>query len=134
MAVNIHITIIEVNVFFFFSSRRRHTRCLSDWSSGVCSSDLFAVCQKLIEAGAHVVAADLAGERLEAAAGELDPGRRGLAAGVVMDVTDERSVAAGFAETCRLYGGVDILVLNAGIAHVSSIETTDPGAFRRVVD
>src|ERR1035441_10952009 len=27
---------------FFFSSRRRHTRCLSDWSSDVCSSDLSA--------------------------------------------------------------------------------------------
>src|SRR5215212_10591153 len=29
-------------LFFFFSSRRRHTRCLSDWSSDVCSSDLRA--------------------------------------------------------------------------------------------
>src|SRR5262245_62310992 len=29
-------------LFFFFSSRRRHTRCLSDWSSDVCSSDLSA--------------------------------------------------------------------------------------------
>src|ERR1035438_6884142 len=28
------------SLFFFFSSRRRHTRCLSDWSSDVCSSDL----------------------------------------------------------------------------------------------
>src|SRR5205814_5484426 len=27
----------------FFSSRRRHTRCLSDWSSDVCSSDLSKV-------------------------------------------------------------------------------------------
>src|SRR5438093_13460474 len=27
--------------FFFFSSRRRHTRLVSDWSSDVCSSDLF---------------------------------------------------------------------------------------------
>src|SRR5437899_12299200 len=27
-------------MMFFFSSRRRHTRCLSDWSSDVCSSDL----------------------------------------------------------------------------------------------
>src|SRR5205814_4305663 len=27
-------------VHFFFSSRRRHTRCLSDWSSDVFSSDL----------------------------------------------------------------------------------------------
>src|SRR2546429_3370136 len=28
---------------FFFSSRRRHTRCSRDWSSDVCSSDLVAV-------------------------------------------------------------------------------------------
>src|SRR6478752_3016033 len=28
-------------VFFFFSSRRRHTRCSRDWSSDVCSSDLW---------------------------------------------------------------------------------------------
>src|SRR5258705_13203726 len=27
-------------ISFFFSSRRRHTICLSDWSSDVCSSDL----------------------------------------------------------------------------------------------
>src|SRR5438093_13408438 len=29
--------------FFFFSSRRRHTRLVSDWSSDVCSSDLTRV-------------------------------------------------------------------------------------------
>src|SRR2546426_2901033 len=28
--------------FFFFSSRRRHTRLQGDWSSDVCSSDLYA--------------------------------------------------------------------------------------------
>src|SRR5262245_66351162 len=28
--------------YFFFSRRRRHTSCLSDWSSDVCSSDLLA--------------------------------------------------------------------------------------------
>src|SRR5256884_8603138 len=28
---------------FFFSSRRRHTRCSRDWSSDVCSSDLFRI-------------------------------------------------------------------------------------------
>src|ERR1017187_10693576 len=27
--------------YFFFSSRRRHTRYIGDWSSDVCSSDLF---------------------------------------------------------------------------------------------
>src|SRR5262249_59414809 len=30
------------HVIFFFSSRRRHTRLVSDWSSDVCSSDLLA--------------------------------------------------------------------------------------------
>src|SRR5260221_437114 len=32
-----------MSVFFFFSSRRRHTRSLCDWSSDVCSSDLFGM-------------------------------------------------------------------------------------------
>src|SRR5256885_8463387 len=32
---------ISVVFFFFFSSRRRHTRLQGDWSSDVCSSDLF---------------------------------------------------------------------------------------------
>src|SRR6266566_6613592 len=30
----------DLLVFFFFSSRRRHTRLQGDWSSNVCSSDL----------------------------------------------------------------------------------------------
>src|SRR3989454_12338289 len=33
-------SVIEVHIFFFFSSRRRHTRLQGDWSSDVCSSDL----------------------------------------------------------------------------------------------
>src|SRR5256885_7912122 len=34
------VVIVPVN-FFFFSSRRRHTRLQGDWSSDVCSSDLY---------------------------------------------------------------------------------------------
>src|SRR5256884_5573843 len=33
----------SVCAVFFFSSRRRHTRCSRDWSSDVCSSDLFPI-------------------------------------------------------------------------------------------
>src|SRR2546422_7131661 len=36
-----------VLIFFFFSSRRRHTRCSRDWSSDVCSSDLVAAPARL---------------------------------------------------------------------------------------
>src|ERR1039458_9236312 len=36
-----HLPLVAVTLsFFFFSSRRRHTSGLSDWSSDVCSSDL----------------------------------------------------------------------------------------------
>src|SRR5262249_59055292 len=33
--------------FVFFPSRRRHTRLVSDWSSDVCSSDLYEITQRL---------------------------------------------------------------------------------------
>src|SRR5256884_3050305 len=36
---------------FFFSSRRRHTRCSRDWSSDVCSSDLEVSPSKLVPEG-----------------------------------------------------------------------------------
>src|SRR5438034_2472572 len=35
--------------FFFFSSRRRHTRSLCDWSSDVCSSDLWLICPRCVQ-------------------------------------------------------------------------------------
>src|SRR5260370_14848693 len=34
----------RLNMHFFFSSRRRHTRFKCDWSSDVCSSDLYEFC------------------------------------------------------------------------------------------
>src|SRR5690349_22857536 len=34
------------SLYFFFSSRRRHTRSLRDWSSDVCSSDLVSVARQ----------------------------------------------------------------------------------------
>src|SRR5687768_17684969 len=34
---------LSSNFLFFFSSRRRHTRCSRDWSSDVCSSDLICL-------------------------------------------------------------------------------------------
>src|SRR2546429_1959992 len=37
------VDLMVVSVVFFFSSRRRHTRCSRDWSSDVCSSDLLLV-------------------------------------------------------------------------------------------
>src|SRR6266511_4703512 len=41
--VTVHVRNPMRDGFFFFSSGRRHTRFSRDWSSDVCSSDLFAV-------------------------------------------------------------------------------------------
>src|SRR5258705_6649747 len=57
--------------FFFFSSRRRHTRCLSDWSSDVCSSDLLA--------SSRVHCLQIAVRTLEEAKSVLDQLRAGAA-------------------------------------------------------
>src|SRR5471030_2563617 len=46
---------------FFCSSRRRHTRCLSDWSSDVCSSDLISELFRL--GGGHVAFCEPVGIR-----------------------------------------------------------------------
>src|SRR2546430_3999562 len=45
------VTFVLVLFFFFFSSRRRHTRFDCDWSSDVCSSDLFS--QIILAAAYH---------------------------------------------------------------------------------
>src|SRR5215475_4346965 len=42
-------------LFFFFSSRRRHTRFSRDWSSDVCSSDLREPSRPERQFGAHVI-------------------------------------------------------------------------------
>src|SRR2546429_4825530 len=44
-------------ICFFFSSRRRHTRCSRDWSSDVCSSDLEGMKWTLMGAGIGLFAA-----------------------------------------------------------------------------
>src|SRR5437762_14016860 len=44
------------HVFFFFSSRRRHTRYIGDWSSDVCSSDLAEAWRNLSAVGARPLA------------------------------------------------------------------------------
>src|SRR3989449_10190892 len=42
-------------IFFFFSSRRRHTRCSRDWSSDVCSSDLNYSHDLIFDTGRYVL-------------------------------------------------------------------------------
>jgi len=86
----------------------------------------------LLQAGCHVVVTDLAGPALDSLAAEFDSEHPGRAVGVPMDVTDRSSVADAFRFAVRTWGGVDLVVVNAGVAHVSALTTMDLETFRRL--
>lgn len=92
-----------------------------------------ATAKRLAELGAHVVIADIAEDRAREAATEL-----GAAFGseralhVAMDVTDEAHVTSGYKEAILAYGGVDIIVSNAGIAMSKPIEETSVADWERI--
>jgi 3-hydroxybutyrate dehydrogenase len=71
--------------------------------------------------GAKVAIADLKLEAADAAASEIRTAK-GVAMGVAMDVSDEKAVNDGVAAVIAKFGGVDILVSNAGIQIVHPIE------------
>jgi 3-hydroxybutyrate dehydrogenase len=71
--------------------------------------------------GAKVAIADLKREVAEAAANEIRAAK-GVAMGVAMDVSDEKAVNDGIAAMVAEFGGVDVLVSNAGIQIVHPIE------------
>jgi rhamnulose-1-phosphate aldolase/alcohol dehydrogenase len=102
--------------------------------TGAAGAIGFGTCQALVAAGAHVVVTDLDRARAEQAVVELDPKGSGVAVAVPMDVTDEASVEAALRQACLAYGGIDIVVLNAGVAHVAGIAELEPDAFRRVIE
>jgi 3-hydroxybutyrate dehydrogenase len=71
--------------------------------------------------GAKVVIADLNLDAAQAVAREFDPtGERALA--VAMDVTNEEQVDAGIAQVADRFGGIDVLVSNAGIQIVAPVD------------
>ena len=70
--------------------------------------------------GAKVVIADLALEAAQATAAEIVKSG-GIAMGVAMNVTDEAQVDKGVADVVAAYGGVDVLISNAGIQIISPL-------------
>ena len=70
--------------------------------------------------GAKVVIADLSGDAAAATAAEITKGG-GTAMGVMMNVTDEAQVDAGVAQAVKAFGGVDVLISNAGIQIIAAI-------------
>jgi rhamnulose-1-phosphate aldolase/alcohol dehydrogenase len=84
-----------------------------------------ATANRLMQEGACVVLADIDETALAAAEGEL-VARYGkdFVRSVSMNVTSEAAVEGGFADTLLAFGGLDILVSNAGLASSATIEDT----------
>ena len=82
--------------------------------------------------GARVAIADLDLKAGQAAARELDnTGTRTMA--VAMDVTQEDQVEAGMAQVIKAYGGIDILVSNAGIQIVAPLDQFEFAKWKKLL-
>jgi rhamnose utilization protein RhaD (predicted bifunctional aldolase and dehydrogenase)/NAD(P)-dependent dehydrogenase (short-subunit alcohol dehydrogenase family) len=90
------------------------------------------ICRTLLEQGAAVAAGDLGGTALDDLVAELRPRFGGRILGVPLDVASAASVAEAFATVAATWGGVDLVVVNAGVAHVAGLTELDLGAFQRL--
>jgi|KBSSwiStaDraftv2_1062776.scaffolds.fasta_scaffold21604_2 rhamnulose-1-phosphate aldolase/alcohol dehydrogenase len=90
---------------------------------------------RLLAEGACVMLLDRDADALESTAQELQAkGGKDAVRSAVCDVTSEEQVAAAFAACSREFGGLDILVANAGIASSAPIEETTVDLWRKNYD
>jgi NAD(P)-dependent dehydrogenase (short-subunit alcohol dehydrogenase family) len=100
--------------------------------TGAAGAIGYGICKGLLEHGAHVAITDLPGEKLDQFVAEFQSRDPARTVGAPMDVTDLPSVAKAFAQITAHWGGVDIVVLSAGIALACPLVEMDLEAFRRL--
>ncbi len=88
------------------------------------------IARRLIADGANVVIADLDGALAEDVARELG----GAAMSVQLDVTDVEAVDKMVRTTLNRFGGLDIMVNNAGIIQINPVTETDYADWKRIMD
>lgn len=93
------------------------------------------IAQDLAAQGAHVALVDLNLDGVKRAAAEIQATYgRGRAIALAANVTDAASVAESIHQIVRAYGGLDILVSNAGVLKAGSVKTMPGKDFRFVTD
>ncbi len=94
-----------------------------------------AIAERLAAEGAHVVVSDIDAEGADAVAqGIVDSQGIGRALAVNMDVTNPQQVADAFNRLRLEYGGLDVVVSNAGIAPVGAIHELSLKDWQRAMD
>jgi len=92
-----------------------------------------AYARRFAQAGAKLALLDLEPLKATALASELESaGAECLALGC--DVRDEAACQSAIGAVIERFGGIDVLVNNAGITHRSAFSETDTAVFRRVMD
>jgi len=87
---------------------------------------------ELLEQGCHVAVTDLPGNPLNELLEELRAGFGPKVMGVPLDITRPESVAEGFRQVLCAWGGIDLIILNAGTAHVSALTEMNLETFRKL--
>ncbi len=100
--------------------------------TGAAGAIGYGICCGLLEKGCHLAATDLPGEKLDSFTADLKQTAGDRVMGVAIDVTDEESVVRGFEEIILTWGGIDIVVVNAGIPLVTYLKDMDLDAFRKL--
>jgi NAD(P)-dependent dehydrogenase (short-subunit alcohol dehydrogenase family) len=112
-------------------ARRRFERAVVVISGGAGGLGA-AFAQRFARAGASIALLDADPQKLDAACGRL----RAFGAncvGLPCDVTDENAVSSAVDQVKRRYGGIDVLINNAGITHRSFFTDTAPAVLRKVI-
>jgi 3-hydroxybutyrate dehydrogenase len=89
------------------------------------------IARTYVREGAKVIIADINQQNADAAAQELGGPQKAI--GVTMDVTSEEQVDAGFAKAIAAFGGLDILVSNAGIQTVAPVDEFEFAKWRQLI-
>ena len=93
-----------------------------------------AIAEALVREGANVCVSARKGEEVERAVAQLNDLDRGRVTGAVCDVRDYEEVRALVEHTVAEFGGVDVLVNNAGIGHFGRVDAMSPEDFRAVLE
>ncbi|MCL4191703.1 MAG: SDR family NAD(P)-dependent oxidoreductase, partial [Thermoguttaceae bacterium] len=91
-----------------------------------------AICAGLVQAGAHVVVADLTAEGCQARVEKLQA-LGGKASYALVNVTSRQTIEASLAEALKIKGRVEILVNSAGVNAGSTFLEADEAAWDRVM-
>lgn len=93
-----------------------------------------AIAEALVREGLSVCVSARKGDEVERTVGELSEVGEGRVTGVVCDVRDYDEVKALFEHTTDEFGGVDVLVNNAGIGIFGRVDETSVEDFRAVIE